>query len=348
MKTNEILDIKIKFNPFALFVFDNGQAENLNMNTTESAGISPLMRRYYDTRIIKQAGPNLVYHQFALKRSIPANNGKSIVFHGYEDLDTSVAARELTEGQTPDGQTLSAYDIVAMVKQYGGYVVLTDVVQTTAIDDTVSEAVDKLSAQAAVVLDKLIRNALITDDEVDFSFPEGAESADGLTPTTHKMSVAFIRRAVNQLKRVNAPKIDGFYPLVLHPDCVLDLQTTEEYKDLVKYADPKRFVNGYVGDLLGARIYESTNVKISKNAGGKPVYWNHMFGKDSYATVDLSGGGLKTIIKPLGSSGVADALDQRGSAGWKASTVTKVLVPYYIMTLVCSSSTVPNESEYED
>lgn len=348
MKTIDISDIKIKFNPFNLFVFDNGQAVDANINTTESAGISPLMRQYYDTRIVRQAGPNLVYHQFALKRGIPANNGKVIVFHGFEDLDTDVEARELTEGQTPDGQTLSAYDIYATIKQYGGYVVLTDVVQTTAIDNTVTEAVDKLSAQAAVVLDKLIRNALITDDEVDYSFPEGAEGADSLTPDTHKMSVTFIRRVVNQLKRVNAPKIDGFYPLVLHPDCVLDLQTTEEYKDLVKYADPKRFVNGYVGDLLGARIYESTNVKISKNAGGKPVYWNHMFGKDSYATVELSGGGLKTIIKPLGSSGVADALDQRGSAGWKASTVTKVLIPSYIMTLVCSSSTTPNESEYED
>lgn len=338
----------IKFNPFNLFVFDNGMATNANINTTESPGIAPLMRKYYDTRIIKQAGPNLVYHQFALKRGIPANNGKVIVFHGFEDLDTNVENRELTEGQTPDGQTLVAYDIYATIKQYGGYVVLTDEVQTTAIDDTVSEAVDKLSSQAAVVLDKLIRNALITDDEVDYSFPGDAEGANALTPENHKMSVPFIRRVVNQLKRVNAPKIDGAYPLVLHPDCVLDLQSTEEYKDLVKYADPKRFINGYVGDLLGARIYESTNVKISKNTGGNPVYWNHMFGKDSYATVELSGGGLKTIIKPLGSSGVADALDQRGSAGWKAASVTKVLIPSYIMTLACSSSTTPNDSEYED
>ena len=54
--------------------------------------------------------------------------------------------------------------------------------------------------------------------------------------------------------------------------------------------------------------------------------------------VKLEGGGLRTIIKQLGSAGAADPLDQRGSLGWKATTVTVVLVPSYLVDFCCTSS----------
>jgi N4-gp56 family major capsid protein len=34
---------------------------------------------------------------------------------------------------------------------------------------------------------------------------------------------------------------------------------------------------------------------------------------------------MKMIVKPLGSSGSSDPLDQRGSIGWKANVVAKIL-----------------------
>lgn len=335
-----------KFNPMLLFVFDTGMADNPNTNTTNDSGMSAAMIKYYDKRLIKMAGPKLVYHEFALKRPLPAHNGKTIVFHGWEDLDTNPNDYKLTEGKTPDGEKLSAYDIVATVAEYGNYVKLTNMVQTTAIDDTVVVAVDKLSAQASVVLDKLHRNEIIADEEVDISYAGGAENADGLN-NTKLLTVKEVKKLVARLRRVNALTIDGKYPLVLHPDVAFDLSEDEDYKDQIKYADPKRFIEGYIGDLAGARLYESTNVKITKNASGAPVYWNHLIGKDSYATVDLAGGALRTIIKQLGSSGSADPLNQRGSAAWYAASVTKVLIPKYIITFACSSTIVPNDEDYE-
>lgn len=335
-----------KFNPMLLFVFDTGMADNPNTNTTNDSGMSAAMIKYYDKRLIKMAGPKLVYHEFALKRPLPAHNGKTIVFHGWEDLDTNPNDYKLTEGKTPDGEKLTAYDITATVAQYGNYVELTDMVQTTAIDDTVVVAVDKLSAQASVVLDKLHRNELIADEEVDVSYAGGVANADSLT-AEKLLTVKELKKIVARLRRVNAPTIDGKYPFILHPDVAFDLSEDPDYKEQIRYADPKRFIDGYVGDLAGARLYESTNVKITKNASGKPVYWNHLIGQDSYATVDLAGGALRTIIKQLGSSGSHDPLDQFGSVAWKAASVTKVLIPKYIITFACSSTIVPNDEDYE-
>lgn len=326
---------KIKLNLFAFA----GTDVSSNMQTSTDEYIAKEFKTYYDKRLIRKAGPNLVFAQFAVKRPLPQGSGKTIEFRGFHELDTDVNARKLTEGVTPAAQKLKSYTIEATVGQYGGWVGITDVVKTTAIDPMVTEAVDLLSSQAEIVLDKIIRNAIVTDDEVPEAYAAEAASESTMTPTGHKITVADIRRIVNMLKRVNAPKIDGAYPLILHTDVASDLQADEEYKELYHYLKPANLAAGYVGDVAGARIYESTNVLITENSTSKKaIYHNVLVGQGSYGSVDLSGGGLKTIIKQLGSSGSADPLDMRGSIGWKATTVAKVLVPKYLVNYSCCAT----------
>jgi len=44
-----------------------------------------------------------------------------------------------------------------------------------------------------------------------------------------------------------------------------------------------------------------------------------VIGRDAYGIPDIAGSSKpQTIVKPLGSSGVEDALNQRASVGWKA------------------------------
>lgn len=68
-------------------------------------------------------------------------------------------------------------------------------------------------------------------------------------------------------------------------------------------------------------------------AGGIAVFGCLFFGADAYGKTRVSGGGLKTIIKQLGSAGTADPLDQRATIGWKALQTAKVLVQRYIRRL---------------
>ena len=335
----EFIEIKFKFNPANLFVFAGTETSNGNVQVSSDTDIAPEFKTYYDKRLIKKASPNLVYGQFAVKRPLPKGSGKTVEFRGFHELDTTVTSKKLTEGQTPAGTKLKVYTIIATIEQYGDFIPLSDVVMTTAIDPMLTQAIDALAAQAQVVLDKLIRNAVVADEETHEAYAGGADAESELSVAAHIITVADIRRIVNILKRCNAPRIDGAYPLVLHPDVSTDLQADEEYKQLYRYLKPDRLANGYVGDVAGARIYESTNALITKSSDGTTaIYHCTLIGEGSYGTVDLAGGGLRSIVKQLGSSGSSDPLDQRGSAGWKAATVTKVLIPKYIVNFSCCAT----------
>lgn len=321
-----------------LFTFAGTEDGNSNYQTSNDSNIAAQFKTYYDTRLIRKAGANLVYAQFAVKKTLPAGSGKTIEFRGFDELDTTPANYRLTEGLTPAAQKMKSYPITATVSQYGGYVGITDMVKTTSIDPMVTESIDALSTQAETVLDKLIRNAIVGNVEVHDAYAGGASAESALTVANHKISVAEIRTIVNILKRSNAPRIDGAYPLILHPDVATDLQADPEYKELYHYLKPEKLAAGYVGDVAGARIYESTNALITKNAtSGVAIYHGTLIGQGSYATVDLAGGGLRTIIKQVGSSGSSDPLEQRGSVAWKATTVSKVLIPKYLVNFSCAA-----------
>ena len=70
------------------------------------------------------------------------------------------------------------------------------------------------------------------------------------------------------------------------------------------------------------KFFETTNLQVVDSSTGSSkmdVHIAYAYGKDSYACVDLEGGAGKPeiIVKPNGSAGSDDPLEQRASAGWK-------------------------------
>jgi hypothetical protein len=63
------------------------------------------------------------------------------------------------------------------------------------------------------------------------------------------------------------------------------------------------------------RFIESTNAKVFTGGGssGADVYATMVIGADFYTQTRIAGEAMKIIIKPLGSAGSADPLDQRSS-----------------------------------
>ena len=79
---------------------------------------------------------------------------------------------------------------------------------------------------------------------------------------------------------------------------------------------------------------------IYPGEGGKQgcaVYGCLFLGKGAYGVVDLSEG-TEVIVKPRGSSGTADPLDQRSSVGWKGIHAAAILYDEYIVRVECGSS----------
>lgn len=47
-------------------------------DATTSSGLSVESKQFYDSQLLERALPNLVHAQFAVKRPIPLNSGKSM------------------------------------------------------------------------------------------------------------------------------------------------------------------------------------------------------------------------------------------------------------------------------
>ena len=91
---------------------------------------------------------------------------------------------------------------------------------------------------------------------------------------------------------------------------------------------------------LEGAISAGDNAVIYPGEGGKSgcaVYGCLFVGKGAYGVVDLSEG-TEVIVKPRGSSGTADPLDQRSSVGWKGVHAAAILYDEYIVRVECGSS----------
>ena len=305
----------------------------MNTNTTLTPTLSVENKTFYDKTLLVEAQPNLIHDQFAQKRPIPKNGGKKIEFRKFASLPKALTP--LTEGVTPDGKNLEVTSKEAEVAQYGDYVVYSDMLDLTAIDPVVTEAVKVIGNQAGLTLDTITRDVMQTGTNVYYA-PKG----DGTEVTsraalddTCRMNCKLVKKIATLLKRVNAPKIDGYYVAIIHPDVALDLQNDPEWISAHVYTNPENIYEGELGKMGGVRFVESSEAKVY--AGG--VYGCIFLGANAYGVTEIEGGGLRTIIKQLGSSGVADALDQRASIGWKAIKTAEILLDAYLIRVECKS-----------
>ncbi len=265
MKENFNMDLRL-FDAGAVVNTTEGYA---NANTgavtayTEIEGLSDEMRTYYSDYLIDNAEPKLIHDQFAQKMPIPKGNGKTVHFRKYDPLPKLTTT--LTEGVTPNGQTLNMSTVEATVHQYGGYVELSDLLILTAVDNNLLMATKLLGAQAGRTLDTITREVLCGGTNVQYG--DGSVSArhllvGGKKDGNHYLTVDCIKRAVRTLKSQNAEKIDGAYVCIIHPDCAYDLTNDLNWKYPYQYAAQHQLFEGEIGMIEGVRFVESAEAKV--------------------------------------------------------------------------------------
>ena len=302
---------------------------NANTQTTGASGLTDEMKVFYSDYLIDNAVPKLVHDQFGQRHPIPKNGGKTIEFRKYSPLPKLTTP--LTEGVTPDGQALNMTTIEATVAQYGGYITLSDILLLTAVDNNLMQATKLLGNQAGATLDTITREVLVGGTNVIYS--GGVASRAALTATS-KLTVDDIMKAVRALKNQNAEKIDGSFVAVIHPDVAYDLMHDDLWEAVKTYADPADWYEGEIGKIAGCRFVETTEAKIFE--GG--VYATLVLGDNAYGTTELEGGGLEHIVKQLGSAGTSDPINQRATAGWKATKVAERLVEQFMVRIESKST----------
>lgn len=317
-------------------------ALNVNVTTANSSGnhLTPEIKTFYEKDLIELAEAELIHDQFADKYPIPKGNGKTIEFRQFAALAKATSA--LTEGVTPNGQNLDVTTITAEVSQYGGFVTLSDMLELTAIDPMIVRATRLIASQAGRTLDTITRNAITAGTNVMYA-PAGSTPVNARTgvAATSLMTLNMIRKARLQLRRYNAPTFDGSYVAIIHPDVAMDVRELTGWIDVVKYGDPTRIYKGEIGMIEGVRFIENTEARIFASAGASSVnvYATMFIGAGAYGTTEVTGGGLQHFVKQKGSAGTEDPLDQRSTVGWKATKVSKILVPEYLVRVEsCASS----------
>ena len=277
-------------------------------------------KTFYERALLERLLPQLNFYKDAQKKKLPKNQGRTMNFRKFNSLTAPSAS--LTEGVTPDGNDLNVTTVTATVAQEGDFVLISDLIQMTGIDPVLTETSELLGEEAGVVVDNRIQTAISGGTNVYFA--GGATTRAGLeTANTKHLTADDIKKIVRKLKNANAKRFsDGYYHMQIDPDIAYDLMSDSAWVDVSKYSKPEQMAKGELGKMHGMKFFETTNLSIVDSSAGSskiPVHIAYAYGKDSYACIDLEGGAGKPeiIVKPNGSAGSADPLDQRASAGWK-------------------------------
>jgi len=303
------------------------------MANTTTTQISHAVNNFYDRRMLQAARPKLLHTNWAQVRDIPQGNTNVIKFRRYSLL--SAATTALTEGVTPTGSQLSVTDVTGTVAQYGDFVTTTDFLKLTSPDPWATEMTSVLGQQAGNTLDQLTRDVMVAGTTVQY-----ASSATQRTEITSamKLNKDEVQEAVKTLEGNNAEMITsmvnpstGFNTTPLMPCYVgiisekthYDLKRTSGWVKRSEYPSQSGILPGEVGSLDDVRFVMTTNAKVfsSAGAGSIDVHATMILAANYYATTRIAGAALKNIVKPLGSAGTADPLDQRSTSGWKATFV---------------------------
>lgn len=326
-----------------LQLFAAGEAVNKTTSSADGNNLSAEMKTFYDKTLITLAAPYLVHDQFGQKRDIPKNGGKIIEFRKFSSLPKALTP--LTEGVTPTGNKLNVSSVSATVEQYGDYIEQSDLLELTAVDNTIVEATKQLSAQAGLTMDTIVRNEIVGGTNVLYCpkvSADGTETAvtsRSAIDSTSLLRVKDVFKAAAELKAMNAPKIDGYYVGIIHPYVAYDLmqEAGSQWMEVQKYATPENMLKGEIGCLGGVRFVESTEAKIwNEGSNNCAVFATLIIGADAYGVTSVNGGGIEHIVKQKGYGN--DPLNQRSSVGWKGLKTAKRLVEEYMIRIESGSA----------
>lgn len=311
------------------------------VNTTNT--LTTTMQTYNDRKTLEIAKTKFVYAQFGQKKPLPRNSGKTISWRRYNLFTPNATTQALTEGVVPTEQNLSQTTVNATVSQYGAYVKISDLLDMTALDSVVRDSSVLLGEQLGTVVDWVTRDAMLATTSVQYA--GGAANANAITKSS-VMTVAEIRKAVRTLKKNKARPFNGgrgdHFICIVSPDVAYDLQSDTDWKAVRQYQDKEAIYSGELGSMFGVVFVESTEAYFANNSASEPVAIHHslIFGADAYGIVDIEGsGGIKTYVKPAGSAGTSDPLNQISTVGAKVMAyAAKVLNPAWIIDIQTAAS----------
>lgn len=289
-----------------------------------------------------------------MQRALPKNSGRTIIFRRYlpfgaanADWNTrnrpvvNAVAHELTEGVTPNADTLVPQDITATIKQYGCLYQLTDQVADTYEDDVPAE-MKKHCGERVGLLREMIRYGVIKS--CTNVFYAGAAASSRAT-VDGKITLNLLRKVsrnlqANHAKRITsilAPSVniatkpvEASYLVFVHSDAEADIRDLQGFTHVSAYGSRKPMHPQELGSCENFRFITSPELAPYLAAGAAigttglmgtanvDVYPFIMVGEDAWGQLSLRGAdAVDPTYIPPGQKDKSDPLGQRGYIGAK-------------------------------
>ena len=306
---------------------------NTNTNMTTSTGLTPGMQTYYNRELLRTFEPELVHLQFGDEHRMPMNSGLVMNMRKIIPLETNTA--ELAEGDPGESVMLAETEVTVKLGQYGEYARCTDKLDMSHLDANIMRKTKLFGDAGARSIDAVVREELATCTNVIYA---GGKTSRAALTSGDKLTSVELRKAVRALKKAHAQKFGGYYVAIVGPDTFYDLQDDETFISVAKYQDKEAIYTGEIGRLFGVRIVETTEAKIFEGAGanGADVASVIVLGQYAYGVTSWKGAKPRVIVKPAGSAGTSDPLDQISTVGWKMDGFgVKLLQPEYAVRIEC-------------
>ena len=309
---------------------------NTDTNMTSSSALSAGMQTYYNRELLRTFEPNLVHLQFGDEHRMPPHSGLVMNMRKLIPLETNTKA--LSEGDPGESVMLAETEVTVQLQQYGEYARCTDKLDLTHLDMDIMRRTKLFGDAGARSIDAVVREELAKCTNVIYA---GGKASRAELTAADKLTSRELRKAVKTLKKNHAQTFGGYYVGIIGPDTMYDLQEDEAFVKVSQYQDKENIYTGEVGRLFGVRLVETTEAKIFEGAGasGADVASVIVLGQYAYSVTSLKGAKPRVIVKPAGSAGTADPLDQISTVGWKMDGFgAKLLQPEYAVRIECGFS----------
>lgn len=298
------------------------------------------------------------------KKKMPKNKSETIIFRSWVPyggtvaqpniFNVSAAAHIVTEGVTPNADTIVPRDVTFVLNQYACLYALTDK-EADIYEDDVAEAMkEQVGERMGLVREKAIYGGMKAATNKFYSGGTSRSTVAG------RITERFMQQMVRSLDKNHAKKmrpslggsgdygsaqVEASYIAFCHTDCTQDIRALPGFKETAIYGQRSVISEEELGSWQNVRFIVSADLDPYLNAGAAvaglgiastggtnaDVYPVIVMSKDAYGEVELRGmNAIDPTYIPVDKKDGSDPLGQRGYIGAKFWHTSGVLNPGWI------------------
>lgn len=338
-------------------------------DTTESFGRDE-NDKFYSDKFLKFAEKHLCFQKYGRVVKMPLGRGKTYRFKKLLPPATATNPTPLVEGVTPDPLNMTRDEVRADLVEFGNWLIETN--RMREIFEDKNNLTDNqntfLGTKMKEEREMALFNILKAGTNVQYANGSSRSSVN-TTLTYSKFQIAARNlengldgRAGEPLKkmmrtdgRFGTVSIEPAYIVIIHPDLMPDVRALEGFVSVADYGqrtndhhergkvDNFRFICTtlpiHVADAGGAK--GANNVK-STSGTNADVYLVLCIAEGAYASIAVGGKRASALIrKSITSGGASNALNQRGSVGYRMYFAGAILYQERMLRLEVAATDVP-------